>query len=282
MTLGSWADRSCSASHLPAPAGSPAPWCPAPALWLALTVPRDRLRAPGAYACGPMTDSVAATSPNRPEGGEGRRSTHRAGRPIPAAVLLVVVGVAALALGILTDYGQGWLPARLSSLSNSSGSWALAAFLLALPARRALVAASCGALTLIALLGGYVLAAEIHGISQSAAVLAFWTIAGLLAGPALGLSAHLVRSGAGRAAALATGIPAGVLIGEGIYGLRVIAATTYPPYWWAQIILGVLLLTVIAATRLRKTSLAVLAIGSTAVIAVAFVAIYSANLIGAI
>lgn len=197
-----------------------------------------------------------------------------------AAVLVVATGLLSLALGILTDYGQGWVPDKLGSLSNSSGSWALAAFLLALPARRALVAACSGALTLVALLGGYVLGAEIHGSPLSARVIAFWAVAGLFAGPVLGLSAHCVRFGSGRIAALSAGLPAGILLGEGVYGLRAISATTNPPYWWAQMIIGTLLLVVIATTRLRQMRLVALAAVGTVIVALAFAAIYSADLVG--
>jgi hypothetical protein len=33
----------------------------------------------------------------------------------------------------------------------------------------------------------------------------------------------------------------GVLIGEGAYGMTVIADPTYPPYWWAEAAVGVVL-----------------------------------------
>ena len=54
--------------------------------------------------------------------------------------LAVALG-AGLVLGVLTAYAQGWLPDELGSLANSSGSWVLVAFLVALLARRPGVAA---------------------------------------------------------------------------------------------------------------------------------------------
>lgn len=34
-------------------------------------------------------------------------------------------------MGVVTAFAQGWLPEQVGSLANSSGSWALLAFLLA-------------------------------------------------------------------------------------------------------------------------------------------------------
>ena len=81
-------------------------------------------------------------------------------RPV---ALTATVGLLGLTLGVLTAYGQEWLPREVGSLANSSGSWALAAFLLALLATGPRVAAACGALALLALLAGYVLGAGLRG-----------------------------------------------------------------------------------------------------------------------
>ena len=96
----------------------------------------------------------------------------------------------------------------------------------------------CGALALVALLAGYVLGAGIRGFPSSTALMVFWGLAAVLAGPPLGLSAHWVRAGRPGLAALGAGVPAGVLIGEGVYGLRVISDTTFPPFWWTEIASG--------------------------------------------
>ncbi len=45
-------------------------------------------------------------------------------RPAAQFLLLLGVGVVALALGALTAYAQGWLPEQAASLANSSGPWA--------------------------------------------------------------------------------------------------------------------------------------------------------------
>ncbi|HSO52194.1 MAG TPA: DUF6518 family protein, partial [Actinomycetes bacterium] len=75
---------------------------------------------------------------------------------------VALVGFLGLALGVLTAYGQALLPEEVGSVANSSGSWALLAFLLALAATSQPMAAGFGCLTLITLLAGYVLGAGIR------------------------------------------------------------------------------------------------------------------------
>lgn len=190
---------------------------------------------------------------------------------------VAIVALAGLALGALTAYAQGWLPAELGSLANSSGSWALAAFLLALLARSPSVAAGCGSVTLLALLTGYVVTNAARGFPSGSRTVLFWGTAALLVGPFLGLGAHWVRYGRDVRAALGSGAMSGVLIGEGVYGLRYIPDTTYPPYWWGQIAVGVLLLGVVAAGRLRRPQAALLALALAVVTATLFVVIYSGS-----
>lgn len=67
----------------------------------------------------------------------------------------------------------------------------------------------------------------------------------------------------------------GVLIGEGIYGLRYISDTTYPPYWSGQVTAGALLLGAVAARRLRRPKAAVLSVAVATVTAALFVVVYS-------
>lgn len=195
------------------------------------------------------------------------------------AVLMAMVGLLGLALGVLTAYGQEWLPREASSLANSAGSWALAAFLLAFFATGPRVAAACGALTLIALLAGYVLGAGVRGFPSGAALIVFWGLAAVLAGPLLGLGAHWVRSGRRTLAAVGAGGMSGVLIGEGAYGLTYVAGTTFPPYWWGEIVAGVVLLCVIAARRLRRPLPVVLSVVVGAAVAAAFIVVFSGDLI---
>jgi hypothetical protein len=196
-------------------------------------------------------------------------------RPV---ALTATVGLLGLTLGVLTAYGQEWLPQEVRSLANSSGSWALAAFLLALLATGPRVAAACGALALLALLAGYVLGAGLRGYPSGSALIVFWGLATVFVGPFLGLGAHWVRSGRRTLAALGAGGMGGVLVGEGVYGLAYIADTTYPPYWWGQIAVGVALLCAIAVGRLRSPPLVALSVAVGLVVAAAFVDVYSRGL----
>lgn len=120
------------------------------------------------------------------------------------------------------------------SIANSSGSWALVAFLLAMLATRPAVAALVGALSLGA------------------------------------------RNRRDPRAALGVGTMSGALVGEGGNGLAYVAGTTYPPYWWASIAAALVLLVLVAAAhRLPSLRDRALAGGVCAVVAAAFVAVYS-------
>lgn len=118
----------------------------------------------------------------------------------------------ALALGVLTAFAQGWLPPQLGSLANSSGSWALVACGLSLLAISGRLAAVFGSASLLALLAGYVLGAEMQGYPSSRALIVFWGAAGLLAGPLLGLSAYWVKTRRDLLAATGVGAVRGVLV----------------------------------------------------------------------
>jgi hypothetical protein len=178
-------------------------------------------------------------------------------------------------MGVVTAFAQGWLPEQVGSLANSSGSWALLAFLLARLAATPAAAAGFGSLSLLALLAGYIAGASMLGYPSSAQLIIFWGVAALLVGPPLGLGAFWVRHRGGRLAALGAGAMSGVLIGEGAYGLAYIADTTYPPYWWGQIVVGLLLQLLIMVRRLPRLRDRALSLGICALTAVAFVAVYS-------
>ena len=197
----------------------------------------------------------------------------------PTGVVLATVAVAGSLLGVLTAYGQAWLPHEVASLANSSGTWCLAACLLSLLARRRSDAAACGALVLASLLAGYVLGADLRGFPSSRSVIAYWGLAAVLVGPVLGLAAHAVARGSRAASAAGAAVMGGVLVGEGIWGLTVIAGTTSPPYWWGQIALGVVLVAGIAVRRGWEVRNVVAAAVATGVVAALFVRGYGLGLI---
>lgn len=123
------------------------------------------------------------SSPRRPvAGGAGARGT---------IAVSVVVG---LVFGSLTALGQGYLPDVLASVANSSGSWSVMAFGVAVLAARARWAVIAGGVTLLALLAGYVGTNELRGFSSSFSLLLFWGIAGFTIGPLIGLGAHWLRT----------------------------------------------------------------------------------------
>jgi hypothetical protein len=186
-----------------------------------------------------------------------------------------VVAIVALALGVLTAYAQGWLPQQMSSLANSAGSWTLVTFALSMMAFSGWLAAVFGAASLLGLLAGYVLGAGMRGDPSSNTTIVFWGAAALLAGPLLGLSGHWVKTRRDLPAAIGVGAVSGVLMGEGVYALTHIADTTYPPYWWGEIVVGLILLLAVAWRRLLGIRAVALSVGVTVVAAVAFVLVYS-------
>jgi hypothetical protein len=192
---------------------------------------------------------------------------------VTAPTTAAAVGVA---LGVATAYGQFWLPSEVASLANSSGSWSLVAFVVALRSRTPRIAALCGALALAGLLLGYVLGAGVRGDPSSRSLMVFWGLAALTAGPVLGVSAHWCAWAGDRLVAVGAGVMSGVLVGEGAWALASVADTTYPPYWWAEIVVGLVLLTTLTR-RLPRRSV-VLAAAVTAGVAVAFSAVYGMDL----
>lgn len=191
--------------------------------------------------------------------------------PLPAVAVAVGVG---LLVGGLTAFGQGWLPESVGSLANSVGTWALAAFLLALLAPTGRSAALAGCCALACMLAGYVVANQLRGYPSSSGLLVFWGAAALAAGPLLGLGACWLRWRRGAWAALGAGGLSGLLVGEGVYGLRYVAETTSPPYWWGELVVGVLALVVLSAWRLRHWRTVRIATVVAAAVAVAFVLLY--------
>lgn len=199
---------------------------------------------------------------------------------VPTGARLGLVGVVGLALGVLTAYAQGWLPPELRSLANSAGSWALVAFLLALLlASGVRSGALIGSLALLALLAGYVLGAEVQGYTSGTGLIFFWGAAALLAGPLVGTCGFWVKSGEGGRPAVGVGAMSGVLIGEGVYGLTEIADTTYAPFWLGEAVVGVVLAAWVVSRSPKRLHTAVVAVAVASLTAVAFVVVYSQDVI---
>ncbi len=172
--------------------------------------------------------------------------------------MIAIVGAIAVGLvvGGLTAYAQGWLSNATTSLANSAGPWATAAFLVACYNRRLLTAIVAAMATLACCELGYAIATVVRGDSNSATTVAFWLIAAVLAGPPLGIAAAWstregIRHGIGFA------VIGGVLIGEGTYGWTTVADTTDWRYWAVELLIGVIV--VAAAAFHRKSTLQLLA-----------------------
>ncbi|RCV47687.1 DUF6518 family protein, partial [Marinitenerispora sediminis] len=130
----------------------------------------------------------------------------------PSALPLAAAASGGAVVGVLTSFGQGWLPGALSSLANSGGSWSLAAFLLALLGPRRWVCVASGALALAAMVLGYDLASLLRGYAVSGVSTGFWLTAALTVGPLLGWGADAVRRRP-RLAPWGAGAMGGVLVG---------------------------------------------------------------------
>jgi hypothetical protein len=104
----------------------------------------------------------------------------------------------------------------------------------------------------VGLVAGYYATNELRGNAASFRTVEFWSFAAITVGPLLGAAAWWVRHGHAAQAAAGAGAISGLLIGEGVYGLRVISDTTYPPYWRGEIAVGAVLLALLVAVRPRS------------------------------
>jgi hypothetical protein len=173
-------------------------------------------------------------------------------RRAPSSVLVMVVAVlAGVAIGIATSIGQGALPDAVLPLSNSSGSWCLCAFALALQERDPRRAALVGFAALAAMLAGYAVATELRGYPVATSMFVRWGAAAVIAGPALGIGAAWLRGTQPERAAAGVAPIAGILLGEAVYGLTVVAGTTSVAYWIGELVVG-LGVVALAARRLRS------------------------------
>lgn len=172
-----------------------------------------------------------------------------------------------------TFYAQGFLPDAFGSFANSASGWTLLTALPVFASRaRPKVAAVLGALSFVLLVLGYSLAASLNGLFYSP--LLFGMI-GVVVGPFVGLATAWLRR-TGIRAALGTALLAGIFLGEAVYGLTVIAATTRPEYWLAIGVVGLALLVGMLLRRLRGWLPITIAVAGAAAVALAFNLAYTA------
>jgi len=202
----------------------------------------------------------------------GSDRLHRERRGTGAGMRVAIVAAAAFLLGGLTSYGQLLLPPEFASLANSASGWAIpTAVLVYVSARGYAEAALGGAAAFVALTLGYAFTSAIRGIEFDPVT---WAVIGAVTGPVVGAAAFAVRREVWPAV-VGAGLLAGVLVGEGVYGLTVIADTTRPAYWWVVASLGASLLAVVAV-RLRSVVPALAMLGIAATVAAGFLIAFTA------
>ncbi len=188
---------------------------------------------------------------------------------------LAVVLAASVILGGATSLAQLLLPALLAPLGNSAGAWTLLAVLLLVAlGERTAVSAFAGAGAFVGLVLGYQVVSGLRGFPTSEEL---FLIAGVVVGPFVGVAASWLRSHGVRAA-LGAGLLAGIWLGEGIYGLTVVAATTSPVVWMVEVAGALVLLGVVTTRALTRGLDRGIAIGLAVATSTAFLGAYSALL----
>ena len=210
-----------------------------------------------------MTTSPTTTGPTA-----ARRPapTLRAGGVLRVGVVLA----ASVLLGGLTSWAQGVLPQQAAPFANSASGWAvLTVALVVLSRTGGWRAAALGAASFVLLVLGYTAASHLRGLAYSPVL---WGTVGLVTGPFVGLAAAWLRT-TGRTAALGTAAVAGILVGDGVFGLTHVADTTGVTYWVTIGVAGVALLVGMAVRRLRECGTVLLATVGTLAAAAALVVV---------
>jgi hypothetical protein len=187
----------------------------------------------------------------------------------------ITVGIA-LAAGVLTPFAQQYRPDWARSLANASGSWTMVGLLAVYLSRaRGLLAALLGVAALILLNEAYSAVSSARGYPYVGGFASRWTYVAIVAGPIVGLAASWLRSSRPLLVALAVAAPSAVLVGEGVYGLTVVADSTSPVYWSLQIAGGVAFVVVVAVRMLRSPEYIAAAAALTLTGAALFLAFYT-------
>jgi hypothetical protein len=152
---------------------------------------------------------------------------------------LALGAAAGLVAGALTEWSVPHLPFSLEPLGNSAAPWVIVAFAVALTARRIGESLLLAVVTLIALVLGFYVAEAYRGWPVSRHQVVFWSVAGVVVGPLVGLAAGWLRHAGRTAGALGAGVLGGLLAGEAVYGLRELRFSSPADYWHVQLALGV-------------------------------------------
>ncbi|MFT2691021.1 DUF6518 family protein [Clavibacter zhangzhiyongii] len=187
-----------------------------------------------------------------------------------------------LLLGGATSFAQLLLPDGLRSFANSNGGWTLLAFAVTAvcmrwpSARRWWIAVGMGLAVFHALLQGYAVVSTLRGFPDGYGPGDLYFVIATLAGPVLGLAGLAWAAGSGALRACGTAVVAAVMVGDGVWGLLRVVATTGWLYWALSIVIGVAILAWTVVGRLDRARDRVLAVALTAAGAAAYALAFSA------
>jgi hypothetical protein len=159
--------------------------------------------------------------------------------PTDAVRGAVVILVAGLATGILTQIGQGVLPDGWSSAANAISPWLFVAFLVGstMASLRSAALAGIGILVL-AIIGYDAMILVRYGYGPSLGSSLFWGIAALAGGPVFGIAGYAWRTGTHPQRAAALGLLVALGVAEGIYNSVVLGS---PGTGAAFVLIGLLM-----------------------------------------
>lgn len=193
-------------------------------------------------------------------------------RALPPAAMLAVAAGLGLAAGGATSFGQTVLPDAISSFANSSSGWTLLVVLtVALLRADPAWSAAIGTVGFTALTLGYQVVSTARGYPTSEL---FFLIAGLVVGPFVGVATAWLRTRGWRPACSAA-LLGGIGLGEGVFGLTVIAATTSPVYWTLVVVTALVLIAVVAVRRAQRWPERLLGPAGALLVAAAFLLAYT-------
>jgi len=189
------------------------------------------------------------------------------------AARLTGVALASFALGALTSLAQGVLPEQAVPIANSASGWTLLTVLLIVVTRLGTAPAAVGgAVSFVLLVLGYTAASELRDLYYDPML---FGVIGVVVGPFVGVAASWLHR-RDLPAALGTALLAGIGVGEAVYGLTAVAATTSPAYWIFIGTVALGLLAAMLARRIRGTLPILVALAGTAAVAGTFTVAYAA------
>lgn len=187
---------------------------------------------------------------------------------------VAVVIVVSFLSGMLTFFAQSFLPDAVNSFANSASGWTFVTVLVLAWARlRTAFAAVLGAASFVLLTLGYSTSAYLQDLAYDPTL---FVVVGVLVGPFVGIATTWLRAESAWQAAAGAALLSGIGLGEGAYGLTMVADTTSPVYWSVVGAIALGLLVAMLIRRIQGVLMILLAVVGTGAIAGAFVVAYSA------